>query len=55
MAKVEFVRALNTSNYGLVNAGDTVDVSDEDAARYENAGIATRVKAPAKKAARKKA
>jgi hypothetical protein len=55
MAKIKFVRAIETATVGPVQPGDVHDVIEADADRYVRNGWAERVtapkKAPAKKAA----
>lgn len=57
MAKIKFVRAVETATCGPVVPGDVHDVIDADAERYIRNGWAEPVTAakPAKKAAVKKA
>jgi len=55
MAKVVFSKSIVTSRYGQVTAGDSVEVSDEDAARYVRAGWATAPPAPKKSAGKRAA
>jgi hypothetical protein len=56
MAKIRFTRRLGTVNYGTVDIGDVVEVSDQDARRYIANGLASAVatpkKAPAKRSGR---
>ena len=48
MGKIRFTKKLGTSNYGLVEIGDVVDVSDIDARRYIGNGFAEAMATPKK-------
>ena len=41
MARFEFAKPITTVDYGQVAAGDVIDVSDRDAARFVRAGWGT--------------
>lgn len=55
MAKIRFVRAVETATCGPVVPGDVHDVIDSDAERYVRNGWAERVASPKKAAAKKAA
>ena len=53
MGKIRFGKRLGTSNYGMVEIGDVVDVSDVDARRYIANGFAEAMAEPKKAPARR--
>ena len=43
MAKIRFTKRLGTINYGMVEPGDEIEVSDRDARGYIDNGFADKI------------